>query len=310
MTNKEENTTQPAAHDAAPSLSGEARRFLDGLRDLVEPLATQQKKSLRLRWFRWGVGLALLAGVLAVNLLALPIQQYTVLENDYVAVVPIRGAIMDDTPASPQAVLPLMEKAFEDAGAKAVVIAINSPGGAPVAADAIRERLVDLRAEHPDKPVIAVGEDYMTSGAYLIALGADEIYAAETSNVGSIGVIIRMFGFQELAERYGIERRVLKAGKNKAGLDQWLPMADSDRAEYTAQLEDIHDWFIERVRSSRGDKLNEDLEDLYSGKAWLGHRAADLGLIDGVGTLLGVIKARYDTTNMRMYKPVLRSRVC
>jgi len=289
-------------------LGPEARRFIDELRTLVEPMAKTQRSAVRLRWLRWGVGISLLVGILVMNTMADKIQQYIQLKNDYVAVVGINGAIMEQTPASPTAVIPLLEKAFKDAGAKGVIIQINSPGGAPVAADAIRDRIVALREEYPEKEVVVVGEDYMTSGAYLIALGADEIYAAEASNVGSIGVIVRMFGFNELAERYGVERRVLKAGKNKAGLDQWLPLKEEDKAEVTAQLEEIHDWFIGRVRDSRGEKLVET-EETFTGKTWLGQEAREMGLIDGIGTLASVAEEKFGTTNVRRYqaKPSLRS---
>lgn len=293
----EDKSPSPTPDDLTP----QAQRFLDELGQLIAPVNHQQRRSHRFRVIRWAVGLTFLAGIIAMNMLAPKIQQYVTFSNDYVVVVPIKGTIMDEGSASPSSVIPLLEKAFKDDGAKGIILSINSPGGAPVAADAIRDRIVSLRESHPDKRVIAVGQDYMTSGAYLIALGAEEIYAAEPTVVGSIGVIARSFGFQGLLARYGVERRVLAAGDNKAGLDQFLPLADDDREEFTQQLEDIHQWFIDRVQDARGDKLVES-DDLFSGKQWLGEKGLHLGLIDGIGTLTGVSDQLFGTTNVRKYQ--------
>lgn len=294
------SVTNTDARDNHMSL--EARQFLQELERIVSPMAKQLQSSLRLRWLRWGVGLALVIGVLMINLFSPKIQQYFTLDNNYVAVVPIKGVIMDDSTGAPEKVIPLLEKAFKDSGAKGVIVAINSPGGTPVAADAIRDRIVMLREAYPDKKLVVVGKDYLTSGAYLAALAADQIFASEASNVGSIGVIIRSFGFQELADRFGVERRVLKAGENKAGMDQWLPINEADKHEYQAQLNEIHKWFITRVRESRGDKLHET-DEMFTGKIWLGKEALDLGLIDGIGTVASVSEAVFGTTNHRMYSP-------
>jgi protease-4 len=286
---------------ASADLSPETRRFLDEVAKLIAPVNNQQRRRHRFSVIRWAIGLTLVAGVLASNMLAPKIQQYVTFNNDYVVSVPIKGPIMDEGSASPSTVIPLLEKAFKDDSAKGILLSINSPGGAPVAADAIRDRIVSLRKAHPEKRVIAVGQDFMTSGAYLIALGAESIYASEPTSVGSIGVIVRSFGFQDLLAKYGVERRVLAAGENKAGLDQFLPLAEDDREEFTQQLEDIHQWFIDRVQDARGEKLVES-DDLFSGKQWLGEKALQLGLIDGIGTLTGVSELLFGTTNVRKYQ--------
>ncbi len=185
-----------------------------------------------------------------------------------------------------------LERAFKVRGAKAVALAINSPGGSPVQSALIAERIRTLAAEK-QLPVLAFIEDVGASGGYWLALAADEIFADASSIVGSIGVIRAGFGFDAAIARLGIERRVQTAGAKKALLDPFRPEDPEDVQRLQGILEEIHAGFKAQVRARRGGRLEAGDAELFEGQIWTGPGALALGLIDGLGTLHGILKARY-----------------
>lgn len=187
---------------------------------------------------------------------------------------------------------PALERAFKVRGAKAVALAINSPGGSPVQSALIAERIRLLAAEKA-LPVLAFVEDVGASGGYWLALAADEIFADARSIVGSIGVVHASFGFTEAIERLGIERRLHTAGAKKSLLDPFRPQDPDEVARLNAILHEIHDGFKATVRERRGSRLKADDSELFEGQIWTGRKALELGLIDGLGTLHGVLRARF-----------------
>lgn len=185
-----------------------------------------------------------------------------------------------------------LERAFKVRGARAVALAINSPGGSPVQSALITERIRMLSAEK-QIPVMAFIEDVGASGGYWLALAADEIFADARSIVGSIGVVHASFGMAEAIQRLGIERRLHTAGKKKTLLDPFRPEDPDDVALLNAILHEIHDGFKSVVRERRGARLTADDSAVFEGQIWSGQRALELGLIDGLGTLHGVLRARF-----------------
>jgi signal peptide peptidase SppA len=185
-----------------------------------------------------------------------------------------------------------IERAFRVPGLVAVAIVINSPGGAPVQS-ALLYRRIRQRAEEKGIPVIAFAEDVAASGGYWLALAGDEIFGEETSLIGSIGVISGGFGLHELISRLGIERRLYTAGTHKSLLDPFLPVKPEDVARLTALQQDIHRAFKDHVRHRRAGKIDLADESLFNGDVLTGHMAADRGLIDGIGELRAVMRARY-----------------
>ena len=187
----------------------------------------------------------------------------------------------------------LLEQAFEPSRLAAVALVINSPGGSPVQSALIAKRIREL-ADEKKVPVLAFVEDIAASGGYWLASAADEIFADQNSVVGSIGVISAGFGFQELIARHGIERRVHVTGERKMMLDPFQPENPEDVGRLKAIQADVHDSFREMVRLRRGDRLRGDDDDsVFSGEIWLGRRAVELGLIDGLGELTTLVRARY-----------------
>lgn len=186
---------------------------------------------------------------------------------------------------------PLIETAFRRGRPKAVALVINSPGGSPVQSALIAARIRRL-ADKTRLPVFAFVEDVAASGGYWLATAADEIFVDGNSIVGSIGVISAGFGLQEFIARYGVERRVYTSGQSKSQLDPFRPENPADVARLRALQDQVHQNFIAQVRARREAKLVED-ESLFTGEFWVGTRAVELGLADGLGHLVPMLKARY-----------------
>jgi len=201
----------------------------------------------------------------------------------HTALVEIQGEIASDSEASADLVVAAIRNAFEDHGAQAVVLLINSPGGSPVQAGIINDEIRRLKAKH-NKPVYAVVEEACASAAYYIAVSADKIYVDKASIVGSIGVLMDGFGFTGLMDKLGVERRLMTAGENKGFLDPFSPQTEKQRAFAQAMLDQIHKQFIDVVKAGRGKRLKET-PDMFSGLFWTGQQAVDLGLADQLGNL-------------------------
>jgi protease IV len=201
----------------------------------------------------------------------------------HTAVIEIDGEIGPKQEASAEFVVAAAKAAFEDDGAQAVVLLINSPGGSPVQAGIINDELRRLKARYK-KPLYAVVEESCASAAYYIAASADRIFVDKASIVGSIGVLMEGFGFVGLMEKLGVERRLLTAGENKGFLDPFSPQTDRHREHAQQMLDQVHKQFIDVVRAGRGKRLKEAPE-LFSGLFWTGQQAVELGLADQLGNL-------------------------
>ena len=201
----------------------------------------------------------------------------------HTALIEVRGEIAVDTEASAENLVAGLKGAFEDAESQAVVLRINSPGGSPVQAGIINDEIRRLKAKHK-KPVYAVVEEMCASGAYYIAVAADEIYVDKASLVGSIGVLMDGFGFATAMEKLGIERRLLTAGENKGMLDPFSPQNEKHKAYAQAMIDQIHQQFIKVVKDGRGQRLHED-NNTFSGLFWNGEEAVRQGLADKFGNL-------------------------
>jgi protease-4 len=132
-------------------------------------------------------------------------------------------------------------------------------------------------------------EEIAASGGYYIAAAGDRIYVDKASVVGSIGAIIEGFGFTGAMEKIGVDRRVIKAGDNKAFLDPFEPVDERQREHVQRMVDEIHQQFIAAVKAGRGDRLKEE-PGIFSGLVWNGQRAIELGLADELGTLDSVAR--------------------
>lgn len=183
------------------------------LPELIRDLIKERRASRRLKLLKysfWGTGLLLVAGAVLVEHLQLDEADEA---KQITAVIQVRGEIADGAEANAAALKKAIGRAFDDERAKAVVLKINSPGGSPVQAGQVFDEIKRQRGLHPKVPVYAVIEDLGASGAYYIAAAADEIVADKASLVGSIGVTAASFGFVDLMNRVGVERRGASAAQ-------------------------------------------------------------------------------------------------
>ncbi len=193
-----------------------------------------------------------------------------------------------------------IDKAFDLKDVKAVVMVINSPGGAPAQCSLIsahmRQRAEAIEAKRKEEqknqgtelteseklPLYAFVEDVAASGGYWLSCIADEIYVQESSIVGSIGVVSASFGFEDLIKKYGIKRRVHTAGKSKSFMDPFLAEEEADIKHLKSIQVDIHKNFKDWVKTRRGKRLKGTDAALFEGQFWTGQTAVDKGLVDGV----------------------------
>jgi signal peptide peptidase SppA len=185
---------------------------------------------------------------------------------------------------------PLIERAFTRGTPAAVALVINSPGGSPVQSSLIAARIRRL-ADEKKIPVHCFVEDVAASGGYWLAVAGDDIYVDASSIIGSIGVISQGFGFNELMERHGIERRVYTAGTSKSFGDPFLPKNPADEIKIKALQEPIHQAFIEHVKRRRAGRLAK--ADLFNADIWVGQKAVEMGLVDGLGHVVPKLKELY-----------------
>ena len=263
---------------AQPAAPGWERATLEKL-----AFAALEEQRLARRW-RNGVRLAWLGFLVVVAWIGFSQNGPTRdVSQPHTAVVEIKGEIASGAEASADAIGASLRAAFEDQGALAVVLLINSPGGSPVQAGIINDEIRRLKAKH-QKPVYAVVEESCASAAYYIAVAADKIFVDKASIVGSIGVLMDGFGFTGLMDKLGVERRLMTAGENKGFLDPFSPQTDKQRMFAQSMLDQIHQQFISVVRAGRGARLKETPET-FSGLFWSGEQAVALGLADQLANL-------------------------
>jgi protease-4 len=210
-------------------------------------------------------------------------------QERHTAMVSLSGVIQSKGEANAEKMMAALQSAFEEMNSVGIVLRINSPGGSPVQAGMINDEIHRLRAKYPDKPLYAVVEDMCASGGDYVAVAADKIYVNKSSIVGSIGVLMDGFGFTGTMDKVGVERRLLTAGENKGFLDPFSPQAETHKAHAQSMLNDIHQQFIDVVKTGRGKRLKET-PDMFSGLMWTGVQSVQLGLADEFGSVDSVAR--------------------
>jgi protease IV len=255
-------------------------------RKLIRELALSTLKEKR-RARRWGIFFKFLTFTYFLVLLGLlmpdDLQQVKITDGKHTAVVDINGVIANDTKAKADNVITGLRNAFKHKKTKGIVLRINSPGGSPVQAGYINDEIVRLKKKYPNIKVYAVVTDICASGGYYIAVAADEIYVDKASIVGSIGVLMNGFGYVDVMEKIGVERRLLTAGEHKGVMDPFSPQKEFDRAHMQRMLDQIHQQFIDVVKKGRGERLKND-DKIFSGLFWSGEQSISLGLADALGS--------------------------
>jgi len=262
----------------APPLAARLESALElAARELLRERRSERRWRIFFRLVWLALALAVAWGLMAQR------RAMTAPSGPHTALIEIRGEIDSESEANAENLVAALASAFEDSAAQAVVLRINSPGGSPVQAGIVNDEIHRLKGLHKKK-VYAVVEEVCASGAYYIAVAADDIYVDKASLVGSIGVLMDGFGFVGLMEKLGIERRLLTAGKNKGMLDPFSPQDETQRAYAKVMIDQVHQQFIKVVRDGRGTRLKET-PDTFSGLFWNGEEAIKIGLADHFGSL-------------------------
>lgn len=269
-------------------------------RDLIQDLIKERRSERRWKNIRFFV--VLLIGLFIAFGLIKQMHKMSSDESDqgYAALIHLDGIIAPGQDFSAENTLPILQNAFRDKEAKGVILNINSGGGTPVQAAIIHDAILELKKKY-NKKVIVVGEDVMASGAYYVAVAADKIYVNPNTITGSIGVIMKGFGFPELIKKLGIERRVITAGENKDRLDPFLPETPEDIAKIRQVIDEVHKNFEQAVLTGRQGKLHAEGSVLFSGDFWSGQTALKLGLVDGLGNLSNVMQTEFHVSTYKDY---------
>jgi len=202
--------------------------------------------------------------------------------KDHTAVIDVVGVIAEDKDANASNIIESLRDAVKDKHTKGIILHSNSPGGSPVQSAYVYQEIRNIKKEHPELPVYAVVSDICASGCYYIASASDKIFVNQSSLIGSIGVLMDGFGFVDVMQKLGVERRLLTAGAHKAMLDPFSPPKADETQYMQGLLDQVHQQFIGAVKAGRGDRLKETPE-MFSGLIWTGEAGVKLGVADGFG---------------------------
>lgn len=270
---------------------------------LVQDLLREKRAERRWKNFRFICWFGLIAFIVVCSFLynsSSSLSSPSALSGKYTALIRLDGMIAPGRDFSAEEIVPVLRDAFTDKKAVGVVIDIDSPGGTPVQASIIHDAILAYKKKY-NKKVIVVGEDMLTSGAYFVSVAADKIYVNPNTLTGSVGVIVKGFGFVDAMKKLGIERRVYTAGTNKDRLDPFLPQTPEDIHKIQQVEAEVHQNFVQAVLDGRKGKLKADATTLFNGDFWSGVSAYKLGLVDGLGNLNDVMNKEFNTTEYKEY---------
>jgi protease-4 len=209
--------------------------------------------------------------------------------GEKVALIRVVGVIIDSTD-----VIEELKGYGKDSSIKAVVIRVDSPGGAVAPSQEIYEEILKLKK---NKKVIVSMGSVAASGGYYIAAPADKIVANAGTLTGSIGVIMEIPNVSGLMKKIGVETQIVKSGKHKDIASAFRELRPEERAILQSVLDDVHDQFIRAVSDGRGMNV-EDIKNIADGRIFTGRMAKDLGLVDELGNLQDAIMLAGELTGI------------
>lgn len=200
-----------------------------------------------------------------------------------IGVVHIQGVILDARP-----VLKHLNRYREDPSIQAILVRIESPGGAVAPSQEIYREIRRIREETPKKVVASMGS-VAASGGYYIASAADKVVANPGTITGSIGVIMELADLSPLLEKVGVRSQVIKSGPFKDTGSVFRPMTPEDRKVLQELIDNVYQQFIEAVAEGRGMDV-ETVRRLADGRVYSGAQALELGLVDALGNFEDAVR--------------------
>lgn len=223
--------------------------------------------------------------------------------DGFLGVVRITGAIKNSSNASAEKVVPALTEAFADPKVKAVVLSIDSPGGAPLEAERINFAVGELKKRHK-KPVYAVIQNIGASAGYMIAMHTDKIYAGRYSLVGSIGAALQTWDVHEALNKRDVRHQVYASGELKNMLNPFSPPSEAAGRKAQELVDQAGGQFFAEFKQRRGSKLQDGVA-YNTGEVWSGEQALTLGLVDETGTIEQLAYA--NNANVKEFKPGSRA---
>lgn len=222
-------------------------------------------------------------------------NQYTEMleQKDKVGVVTIKGAI---TTAGKY--VKDLKKVFKDSSIKAILLVVESPGGAAGSSQAIFNEIKALKLLYPTKYVVALVENVAASGGYYIASAADYIVATPASFIGSIGSYIAHPNVKEFIEQYRLKYEIIKSGEYKASLNPFQDLTDKHRELFQELSDNVYHQFINDMVTQRPN-LPKDHLIWAEGKVFTGEQALKLHLIDELGFESEAVKALKENAKIK-----------
>jgi protease-4 len=213
-----------------------------------------------------------------------PVSRFSdFLESNKIGVVTVEGEL-----TSADETLKELRKFQRRGSVKAVVLRINSPGGAVAPAQEIYREVIKTRKK---KPVVASMQTMGTSAAYYIASSADKIVCSAGTITGSIGVIMMLADLEKILDRVGLNVKIIKAGKYKDIGSMFRPLTDDERNILQDFAAEIHEQFIHDVAKARKGKIEEkQLRSIADGRFFTGEKAKEMGLVDTLGNFYDAVK--------------------
>lgn len=294
--------TEPAAPvtESKPKLGdvlSEAMRFLSRQHEL-------QRKELvwgNIRKATWVVFFVFL-GLLQFWFLFRMINGGSIPADAGVAVIPVSGPIASNSAASAEKIVPMIEKACDNPGVSDIVLAIDSPGGAPNESERIVRAMEVCKADKAKRFTTIIGSTG-ASAAYMIAIHGDKLVAGRYSIVGSIGAIMRYVDASAAVAKFGLTERVFKSGTLKGGPSMWSGSDEANDKLNQEMVSVLGKDFVSEVVDQRKGKLKADPNQLSTGRIWTGPQALELGLIDQVATLEDLKATDFKDKEVSYLKP-------
>ncbi|UCH81077.1 MAG: signal peptide peptidase SppA [Nitrospiraceae bacterium] len=199
-----------------------------------------------------------------------------VVPGEKVALINVTGVILDSSGAVEE-----LKTHTKDNSIKAIVLRVDSPGGAVAPSQEIYKEV--LKAREKKKVVVSMGS-VAASGGYYISAPADRIVANAGTLTGSIGVIMEIPNVKGLMEKIGIEAQVIKSGKHKDLASVFKSLKPEEKEILQTVLDDVHDQFIQAVSDGRGMDV-EETRKIADGRIFTGRMAMKAGLVDELGSL-------------------------
>lgn len=254
---------------------------------------TQVSKSSNSgRWF-WGIFISLIViAIVFLGISFLYLAKLTSVSDRYYEQTgsgsgKIAVVNLDFTILSSESIVRQFNKFRDDKSIKAIILKVNTPGGGVAASQEMYEIIRKTRDK--GKPVIVSISSLGASGGYYAACGGSIIIADPGSLVGSIGVIMNLMNFKELAEKIGVSETIIKSGELKDAGNPFRDINEKDKEYFQDIVNDSYDQFLDVVsRERKMDK--EKLKEYANGRVFTGRQAKDIGLIDSLGTFEDAVR--------------------